>query len=769
MLAAGLLLGRSLAPASLAEELTRGGLTVAVVLAFVVAPWLHQPGGRRARTAWRVGAVGAVLLAAGQLLASDAALALGGLDASGPLERLLVASAFALFGAAVLLLGVAQTPDSVVEGVIDVLIIGLGASVALWSLAHVLLDVVGPTGPTSTLVQTMLVLAPAVALGALLRPLVSRAAMPPAAAWLVLAVVLTLAAALAWAQAPDAALVATGTPGLTLLAGIAAFAVGALHPSMPRLTDPVALSRQRVGWLRLGILVVALLAAPLPVVLDRGAQQLELVLPLVGASALVLLVVAQMRGTLQEQHRTTAALREQAVLDGLTGLPDRAALRDQLQAALAAQQRLGGQLAVVVVDLDGFRRINDVHGHLAGDRVLRAAAARLRAAVADDDLLARFAGDEFVVVARGRSHEGTLALAEGLVEAVRGALPLEGAEGSGLAEQVEVAATAGIAFPDPDQDPDDAISDAQQAVAAARAADRAVEVFGDRLRAELGRRLQIERALVGAAQRDELFVVYQPLVHLDRHGSPGRLVGLEALLRWSSPELGIVSPGEFIPVAERTGAIDELGRWVVERAARELAERAGRDERAASLTVFVNLSPAQLDPRLLAHVRAVLAATGLAPEQLGLEITETAVLGDDDSVLEVLDALAGLGVSLALDDFGTGYSSLQRLQRLPVDLIKVDRSFVSGLDQEEATDSAIVAAVAGLGRGLGVPVLAEGVETPAQLQGAFAAGCSVAQGYLLGRPAPLEDALAPPRLGAPTARRPRSRLLRQAAGATRSH
>jgi diguanylate cyclase (GGDEF)-like protein len=396
--------------------------------------------------------------------------------------------------------------------------------------------------------------------------------------------------------------------------------------------------------------------------------------------------------------------------DPLTGLPDRAAFLDALRRATAR----GGTLAVLFLDLDDFKVINDGFGHEAGDRLLIQVGQRLRRAVRDGDMVARLGGDEFTVLCLGIDSQADATMAAGRV---RGALT-EPFEIAGQRRHVRVSIGCRVAAFG--EDPLDLVRDADTAMYHAKEAGKdRFELFTDATRARLLRRLELEGRLRDALEQDELAVHYQPQVDL----VSGRMVGVEALVRWSE-----ASPAEFIPVAEETGLIGALGSHVLRSACRDLAvwHAAGLQP----LTVTVNVSTRQLeDPDFPAAVASALADAGLEPEHLCLELTESALMGAANASLDALRAVKDLGVYVGIDDFGTGHSSLARLRGLPVEVLKVDRSFVDGLGTERE-DSAVVAAILSLAHALGLHVVAEGVETPLQANQLSALGCAVAQGFL---------------------------------------
>ena len=438
------------------------------------------------------------------------------------------------------------------------------------------------------------------------------------------------------------------------------------------------------------------------------------------------------RGVCQDvtEHRATAErIHRLAHHDALTGLANRALLRERVAEAIARARRTpGGKLAVLCLDLDGFKAVNDLYGHAAGDHLLREVAARLSRGVRETDTVARLGGDEFVVLQTDPAQpEAARALAERLVATLAEPYDLGTSETQGA-----VTASVGIAlFPDDGADAESLLHNADTALYRAKwAGKNGAAFFRLEMDHELRERRALERDLRQAAARGEFALAWQPLSAAD---DGGEVTGFEVLLRWRHPERGPVTPDLFIPVAEACGAIAAIGAWVLREAC---CEAAGWP---VPLRVAVNVSPvqAQQGEAFAEMVEEVLAASGLAPSRLMLEVTEGVLIREADRVLAALNRLKALGVQVALDDFGTGYSSLATLRAFPFDKIKIDRSFVAGMVSAGGQDMAIVQAVLGLARGLGLPVVAEGVETQAQLGALREAGCEEVQGFLVGQPAPI--------------------------------
>ena len=422
----------------------------------------------------------------------------------------------------------------------------------------------------------------------------------------------------------------------------------------------------------------------------------------------------------------------QAGHDPLTGLPNRWSFLEALSRGVSqlpirreGAEVDGNGLAVLLFDLDRFKVVNDSLGHRLGDELLVILAHRMDVARPDDTLLARMGGDELVVLVEGLdSPAEAVAVARDLRLSLRRPAMVEGHE-------MATTASVGIAFTsDPSESADDLLRHADAALYAAKEFGRdRIEVFDETLRAKVRRRLQNEIQLRHALDQGELVVHYQPEVEVPS----GRLMAVEALVRWNHPERGLLAAAEFIDLAEETGIITELGLWVLREACLQQV-RWQRQYPDRELQMRVNLSAVQLgQPDLLPRVVEILADTGIDPAQLCLEITETVVMADAESSLARLEKLRGLGLELAIDDFGTGYSSLSYLKRLPVNVLKIDRSFVDGLGTDP-DDTAIVGAIMVLASSLGLRVTAEGVENEVQLHELLRLGCKRVQGFYFARP-----------------------------------
>jgi diguanylate cyclase (GGDEF)-like protein len=434
------------------------------------------------------------------------------------------------------------------------------------------------------------------------------------------------------------------------------------------------------------------------------------------------LLNAQVRADLFESH---ARFRDSALHDGLTGLPNRVLFLERLEHALSRGRRSRKVVAVLFADLDRFKTINDLHGHRTGDEVLVAVAKRLAALIRPGDTLGRLSGDEFVIICEDledTSEAGTIAAR---IHAELG-LPLVVS-----GRELSITASVGIAFSGHDDHiPEQILHRADLAMyRAKRHGGGRQEIFDLREHHPTRRQVELSYDLGGALSRGEFRLAYQPIVAT----STGCIVGAEVLLRWAHPNRGIVAPPMFIPLAERSGRMADIGRWVVEKA---LADRAGWMDQIAArpLGLSLNVSvPELMSPGFAADVSALLAAADADPATITLEITERAFIQDGERAMMVLGDLKQIGVSLALDDFGTGYSSLSHLQRFPIDVVKIDRSFVAGLATNPSSRS-IVEALIGLSRNMGMTVTAEGIETAEQHNELASLGCDNCQGFHFARP-----------------------------------
>ena len=428
-----------------------------------------------------------------------------------------------------------------------------------------------------------------------------------------------------------------------------------------------------------------------------------------------------------ERHAADQALRYRVLHDSLTGLPNRLSFVDALGDALSKASISGSPVGILFLDLDHFKLINDSLGHHAGDALLRAVAPRLRAHLRPGDVVARFGGDEFGILIDRLADEGeALAIADRVASAFTQPFSLDGVDHF-VSASIGVAVAVAAGGDERAVNAELLIRDADAAMYRAKEGGRArCVLFDAEMRAGAMRRLEVERELREAVDRDELALFYQPVVNL----RTGGITGLEALVRWRHPERGILDPADFVSIAEDSGLIEPIGRWVQERACRQALEWHQLQPDSRPFDVAVNLSARQVAHRdLPATVEEIIARTGLDPQHLRLEITESVLVEESATAISSLHALNEMGVRLVLDDFGTGYSSLAYLNRFPFHALKIDRSFVDALGIEQEP-TAIVEAIIGMARALSLEVIAEGVESEVQLAELRRLGCDYAQGYL---------------------------------------
>ncbi|MBJ7330328.1 MAG: EAL domain-containing protein [Solirubrobacteraceae bacterium] len=430
-------------------------------------------------------------------------------------------------------------------------------------------------------------------------------------------------------------------------------------------------------------------------------------------------------------RRAEDQARHDAMHDPLTGLPNRVLFSDRLTQALARSERDGSPLAVLLLDIDRFKLINDSLGHVVGDELLREVAPRLSGAIRPSDTVARLGGDEFAVLCEDLEDERE---AQEMAERLGACFLRPFALGG---EQQFATASVGLVVANGHAGAEELLRDADAAMYRAKEAGRGrYELFDEGMRSRAVARLQVENELRRALDREELRLYFQPIHDLNL----GAIASCEALVRWNHPDRGLVGPDQFIPVAEESGLIVPLGAWVLQRACRQLARWRHAVPGAEHLRLTINLSARQVaQPDIVDTVSEAIADAGLDPSDIGLEITEHVLIEDAESTADTLRRLQRLGVRLVIDDFGTGYSSLSYLKRYPIEVLKIDRSFIDGIADDESGDLAIVTAIVRMASALGVDVIPEGVETQAQLDRLRELGCQYAQGFLLDRPLPPDE------------------------------
>ncbi len=439
---------------------------------------------------------------------------------------------------------------------------------------------------------------------------------------------------------------------------------------------------------------------------------------------------ARLHAEVEERQQAEERVRHMANHDALTGLPNRRLLHDRLRQAIALAHRRRNKVAVMFIDLDRFKNINDSLGHVSGDALLQQVGKRISTELREGDTVARLGGDEFVIVLPelGDANDAAI-VAHKLTGAFVAPFAIAGVE-------VHISPSIGIAiYPDDGTDPETLTRNADTAMYHAKDMGRNNhQFFTDQMNVAAAQRFALENKLHSALDRDELRLHYQPRIAIDTR----RACGFEALLRWHDPDQGMIAPSSFIPVAEDSSLIVPIGKWVLREVCRQ--HMAWRAAGYAPLPIAVNLSPREFrQPDLVDSVARALADSGMEARYLTLEITEGSLMQATVQTLETLEALNALGVGLSIDDFGVGYSSLSYLKRFPVDQLKIDQSFVRDI-ATDPDDAAIVSAIIGLARNLQLSVVAEGVETEAQLAFIAASGCNEAQGFFFSQPLPAEEA-----------------------------
>jgi diguanylate cyclase (GGDEF)-like protein len=710
------------------------------VIAIAVGPLVHRP---PRPLPWRLLLAASSLFLVGVVLRS-LVTTLGGAGGLLLAPDLWTLIGFGFLGSFLLTLLRASGPSADPAAAVDAVIAGLGAAVMAW--AALVAPTLSPDAPGGVrLLDAVYPVIDVLLVGLALQLSFRRRTDPTAFRLMNAGLLCTLIGDLGYA-ARAAGLVRVDEPNLAIffLAAYVLMGATALHPSIrsisagQRDTGPAQLSR-----LRRFLLCAVLFAPGLVPLLWPEQSMVDRAVRAVLWASLAAMVVTRLMMTVSRLRRAEETATRQASHDSLTALPNRAALMREITRRVGN----GHPSSILFVDFDDFKGVNDTLGHPVGDQVLIASAQRLRDAVGPGDVVARVGGDEFVIVT---DTGGPEQLSEALRQALAKPFEVPGGREISLTASVGVAGTDTVTGratvgPAADTQADELLSNADLAMYHVKTTGRdGHAVFNEEMRIVAIERVTMARALREALTGDELSVHFQPIKSV----CGGGLIGFEALVRWNSPEYGAVPPIRFIPLAEEMGIIVDLGRWVLGNACRATAEmlRGG----GHGLHVSVNVSPLQLTTGdLPATVAAALADSGLPAEALWLEITESAMVENDVESMEVFQALRAMGVKLAVDDFGTGYSSLSYLKRLPVQVIKVDRSFVIGLG-DDPQDEALVEAMVQLAHALDMSVVAEGVETAVQAGRLEALGCDLVQGYYFGRPAPSMEVCAADGIGMPT-------------------
>ena len=526
----------------------------------------------------------------------------------------------------------------------------------------------------------------------------------------------------------------------------------ALHPSMRQLSTPGPDTAARLTRARLALLACASLTAPLLIVLREAmGEQLDIYVLVGSSAAMFALVLARMAGIFRHneelarqmvgltEERAQAEIEHQAFHDPLTGLANRALFRDRVAHALAGQRRDRLPVAVLFMDIIDFKNVNDGLGHVVGDTVLRELARRLEDCMRPVDTAARIGGDEFAILIHDTESElHAVEIAQRVMDALRAPIPLDGMS-------VTVATSVGIAFSDhpaladadADGEADELMSNADAAMYMAKESGLGgYQVFQPEMHAKALERLALKADLQRALDYGEFTLRYQPIMDLAR----GDMAGMEALVRWEHPDRGTIAPLEFVPLLEDTGMIVPVGRHILMEACAWAAHMQSNCPRQPPLSMAVNVSACQLQrPEFIEEVRVALEETGIVPASLTLELTESVMMQDMELSLLRLKALRAMGVKLAIDDFGTGYSSLNYIRQLPVDVLKIDRSFLADPNPEVAE---LTEAIVGLARIFKLKVVAEGVEHPGHLERLRVSNCDFGQGFHFAQPLHGQEILA---------------------------
>lgn len=503
----------------------------------------------------------------------------------------------------------------------------------------------------------------------------------------------------------------------------AILAVGAFYWRLRAFTARLAL------WVGISSLIMVFQVTAGTVPADELSE-----IPLLGSIIVMVFLIAQRRERVldalaisaEQQRVLVARMRDMALQDALTGLPNRRAFADRIERATARASRNGSAVAVLFLDLDGFKVINDSLGHEAGDRLLTQVAERLRGLLRPEDMVARLGGDEFTILVEDLSNIGdAIHIAERINAALAPPVELAG-------RSVSITTSIGIAVTNPDNPrPADLLRDADAAMYRAKGGGKArYAIFEPEVHAGALAQLELETDLRGAAERGELVLHYQPKVTLEH----GQVLGIEALVRWQHPTRGLLGPGAFIPLAESSGEIVRIGRWVLSEACRQVRSWQDLYPSDPPLLMCVNLTTSEFrQPDLIDHLSRVQREVDLPAQSLAIELTENILVLEEDLAAVALRQLRSIGVQLAIDDFGTGHSSLAYLKRFPVDIIKIDRSFVAGLGHDPK-DAGIIQVMVTFARNLGMELVAEGVETETQRAQLVSIGCDLGQGYYFSRP-----------------------------------
>jgi diguanylate cyclase len=699
------------------------------VLAIFAGIWLHRPTDPRP---WVMLGVGLALQTAGDWTWTLLDRVFG-IEPFPSVADVFYLGGMGLIVIAILWLARGRLPAGDRASLLDALIVAVGVGMLSWVflMAPIVAD------ETASFLEIAVALAyPALdilLLGVLVRLVLAPGAQPASLRLIIGALVAFLLADYPYAILAMSDGYATGNlVDAGWLIGAALWGAAALHPTMVRIAEPVDRSgADAFSTWRLVLLASASLMGPAVLVIQwLAGSQIDVPVVAAGCVVLFLLVILRLEGvvgalrtTLDERRVLEKELERRALHDPLTGLANRVLFHDRLGVALSRRQ---GSVAVMFLDLDDFKTVNDAYGHAAGDKVLRAVADALAGATRPEDTVARLGGDEFAVLLADNPDRYEASLVAGRLLAA-GQVPV--LLGGGYLHAVGV--SIGISLGAGGVDTAEALMrDADIALYVAKGRGKGTfTVFEPTEHQAVVRGLELRTDLDNAIREQQFELHYQPILSLDS----GEVSGAEALVRWRHPSMGLLAPAEFIPLAEATGAIGPLGEWILEEACRTAATWSAPGDPPAPGYVSVNLSAIQVsDPSFAASLARILRSTGLPPSQLVLEVTETARL-DQDVASGTLHRVRATGVRLAIDDFGTGFAALIQLARMPFDLVKIDRSFVTTIGSDPRAES-LVAGIVDLARRLGVDVVAEGIENGIQLARLRGAGCKYGQGFHFATP-----------------------------------
>ncbi|MEY3557474.1 MAG: hypothetical protein RL374_180 [Actinomycetota bacterium] len=615
----------------------------------------------------------------------------------------------------------------------DGLIVGIGAWLIVW--VYLVQPSLGITGNSAsfTTIRSLTLGVAMIVLFLLVTLLFSETVPSPANAFIGIAIAVSLSGIILRAIVfrGDVSFSAA-TLDAPLLMAMALIGAGFIHPTIRHISESGTHTVVPALMTRLLTTTSSLVAPIIILAIDTPTNSQDTTVRTITACILAAIVMSRVVQSVRQNAGTQEQLVRNALTDSLTGLPNRILMLQHIESAMRSSWQTHLQPTVLFIDVDRFKNINDSLGHSIGDDVLTEVSRRLTTAVPDHATVARIAGDEFVVLdTTTESVTQSVLLAEKVLDSLRS--PITTRDGD-----MFVTASIGVAYAPTavELSANELMRHADTAMYRAKNAGRnCIALFDESMLESVTKRLDVETALYRALERNELHLVHQPIVDIDL----GIVVGFEALMRWDRGQSHLVSPDEFIPIAEETGIIVPLGSWAINDALTQLRSWIDAGHCSVSTTMSVNVSVRQLhDPQFVTVVTEALASSGVPAEQLWLEVTESVMITEPTQALASLHRLNALGVRIAIDDFGTGYSSLSLLQRFPIKCIKIDRAFVNDLVTEPATQN-IVRTIIAMATAMGADVVAEGVETTEQLAQLSSLECHRAQGYLFSRPVPVDD------------------------------